>query len=183
VNKLPDNLPDDKKAFVLEQMLSRQVYAKSDELIRCFQGLMTEDYEPSVERMTIHADLPCDFDGFPYYGASYGRYLDGKDKLVTQKRSGNFAGDGRDFQIEISGLPYVGDEEFIQLDYEGTLGRLISEMTYDSWLKAGGWFFYIPTEFILYNEPGMGGDVYLTATRRRIELSSQKKQWWKELTS
>ena len=145
--------------MVLEKMLSREILAKSDELIDCFVGLIQEVYEPSVESMFISAHSPVDSDTA---GPSFWRYLGGSDKLITNKKSGNFAGDARELNFQFGDLTYVERDEFYDVGYADILGNIISDWTYDCWLKAGGWFFKIPTTLTIYTDPGYGEDRELT---------------------
>ena len=152
-------LPDNIAPIALEKMLARQIWAKSDDLIECFEGLINDVYEPSVESMTISAHSPVDADTS---GPSFWRYLGGKDKLITNKKSGNFAGDASTLSFEFPDIPIVNQGLFYDIGYADVLGNIISDWTYDSWLKAGGWAFPIPTVLTIYTDPGYGEDRQLT---------------------
>jgi len=152
-------LPDNIAPIALEKMLARQIWAKSDDLIECFEGLINDVYEPSVESMMISAHSPVDADTS---GPSFWRYLGGKDKLITNERSGNFAGDALSLNFEFPEIPVVSREVFYDIGYSDVLGNIISDWTYDSWLKAGGWAFPIPTILTIYTDPGYGEDRQLT---------------------
>jgi len=149
--------------MVLEKMLSRQVWSKSDELIDCFIGLTGEAYEPSVKSMSISAHSPVDSDTA---GPCFWRYLEGPDKLITDKKSGNFAGDARELNFQFGELSILDGEEFYEKGCADILGNIISDWTYDCWLKAGGWFFEIPTMLTVYTDPGYGEDRQLTKLKK-----------------
>jgi len=152
-------LPKKISPLVLEKMLTRQVWSKSDALIDCFIELISEVYEPSVKSMSISAHSPVDSDTG---GPGFWRYLEGPDKLITNKKSGNFAGDARELSFQFGDLTTVGGQEFYDLGYPDILGNIISDWTYDCWLKAGGWFFDIPTKLTVYTDPGYDSDRPLT---------------------
>lgn len=152
-------LPKTISPVALENILARQVHAGSDALIDCFAELMEEDYEPSVESMGICAHSPVESDTA---GPRFWRYLEGANKLITNKKSGNFAGDARKLKFQFNNLMIVEREDFYDLAYADVLGKIISNWTYDCWLKAGGWFFRIPTTFYPYSEPGFGPTIQLT---------------------
>jgi len=145
--------------LVLEKILTRQVWSKSDDLIDCFIELIGEVYEPSVKSMSISAHSPVDSDTG---GPNFWRYLEGPDKLITNKKSGNFAGDARELDFQFGELSILGGEEFYETGCADILGNIISDWTYDCWLKAGGWFFDIPTRLTIYTDPGYDSDRPLT---------------------
>ena len=151
--------PKNISPLVLEKMLSRQILSQSDDLIDCFRELIQETYEPSVESMSISAHSPVDSDAG---GPCFYRYLEGPDKLITNRKSGNFAGDARELNFQFGELTYVEGDEFRDVGYADILGQIISDWTYDCWLKAGGWFFEIPTMLTIYTDPGYGTDRKLT---------------------
>lgn len=155
ITKLPKTI----SPIALEKILTRQVHAGSDELISCFIALLEEEYEPSVESMIISAHSPVDSDTA---GPNFWRYLEGANKLITNKKSGNFAGDARELNFQFGDLMIVEGAEFYNLAYADVLGKIISDWTYDCWLKAGGWFFEIPTRLNVYTEPGYGPGRQLT---------------------
>ncbi len=152
-------LPDNISRIALENILKRQILSKSDALIECFDGLIHDTYEPSVETMTISASSPVETDTS---GPGFLRHLDGKNKLITTKKSGNFAGDSCRLDFDFPDLPTVGRDIFYDIGYADVLGNIISDWTYDCWLKAGGWVFKIPTILVVYRDAGYGKNRQLT---------------------
>jgi len=154
------SLPPNTTTLVLEKRIERSVWSYSEKLIEVFKNLMSETYEDSVEDIHIVGHSTVDPGGsHPHYW----RYLGGKNKLVTNKRSGNFAGDSRDLGMVLE-VPYYdyNDDAFFEHDYAMLLADALNKVTYDSWLKANGWDYPIPTTFHPTRDPGYGDTINLT---------------------